>query len=154
MTAPAVCGSGWRKPADTLTDRAARYRANSPECRPPEPRICVFCGSARNVEVHHLDGEELSTEPQNLVWACRRCNVAVGIVLKQAGLGRRARQFNPRDPQGAHTVAQWVTAVLSMKGESSAMDVPAAVEIIRATPADRRSHFAQQIWRIRRKHGH
>ena len=73
--------------------------------------------------------------------------------MQRRGLGRRTRQFNPRDSQGALTLAQWVTAVLSMKGESDAMDVPAAVEMIHATPAEQRSHFAQQIWRIRRTHG-
>jgi hypothetical protein len=46
-----------------------------------------------------------------------------------------------------------MAAVLAMKGELDHMSVPAAVEIIRATPPDRRSEFAQKIWRRRREHG-
>ncbi|MGB6787476.1 MAG: HNH endonuclease signature motif containing protein [Candidatus Acidiferrales bacterium] len=115
--------------------------------------MCIFCGSERNVEVHHVDGEESNNEPGNLAWACRACNVVIGRVMQRHGLGRRSRQFNPHDSQGARTLGQWLTAVLSMKGESSAMDVPAAVEMIRATAADRRSHFAKQIWKLRREHG-
>jgi hypothetical protein len=40
-----------------------------------------------------------------------------------------------------------------MKGESSVMTVDAAVEMIRATPARKRSDFAREIWRRRREHG-
>ena len=40
-----------------------------------------------------------------------------------------------------------------MKGESNQMTVPAAVEMIRATPPARRSEFARQIWALRREHG-
>jgi hypothetical protein len=36
-------------------------------------------------------------------------------------------------------------------GESDAMSVPAAVEVIRATPPTKRSEFATQIWRIRKQ---
>lgn len=39
---------------------------------------------------------------------------------------------------------------MSMKGESDAMSVPAALEMIRATPPPRRSEFAKQIWDTRR----
>lgn len=102
--------------------------------------------------MHHLDGYEENAEPDNLLWACRRCNTIIGIALKRAGLGRRTRQFNP-NPQGARTLAQWVTAVMSMKGESDAMDQASAIDVIRATPADRRSEFATEIWRRRRAHG-
>ena len=37
-----------------------------------------------------------------------------------------------------------------MKGESDQMTVPAAVEMIRATPLQRRSEFAEEIWERRR----
>jgi ketopantoate reductase len=72
--------------------------------------------------------------------------------MARVGLGRRTRQFNPQS-EGARTLAQWVIAVLAMKGESDAMEPAAAVEIIRATPPERRSKFAQQIWRLRRTRG-
>jgi len=68
--------------------------------------------------------------------------------LRAAGLGRPTRQFNP--PQGARSLGQWLTAVTSMKGESNAMPVAAAVEMIRATPPERRSEFAREIWERRR----
>jgi hypothetical protein len=145
------CGLGWRKPANAITDRAARYRANSPGCRPLRPRICVFCGGTRNVEVHHLDGHEENTDPRNLVWADRACNTAIGIVLTRAGLGRRTRQFNPA-AEGAQTLRQWVAAVLSMKGEGP-IEPRTAVAMIQATPPAQRSRFAQQIWQRRRSRG-
>lgn len=100
--------------------------------------------------MHHLDGREENTERANLAWACRSCNTTIGAALKRAGLGRRTRQFNAAET-GARSLGQWLTAVLSMKGESSAMTVPAAVEMIRATPPERRSTFAHDIWRLRRQ---
>lgn len=72
--------------------------------------------------------------------------------MARAGLGRRTVQFNPAS-QGAKSLRQWVTAVRSMKGESAEMGTAAAVEMIRATPPERRSQFALQIWEIRRRLG-
>jgi len=46
-----------------------------------------------------------------------------------------------------------MTAVTSMKGQSDAMTVPAAIAMIHATPPERRSQFAKRIWSLRRKHG-
>lgn len=147
-----MCGAKWRKPAHQITDRAARYRATSPECRPPDPRVCGFCGSTANVEVHHIDGYEENAEPFNLMWTCRSCNTRIGIVMARAGLGRKTRQFNP-SARGAENLQQWLNAVLSMKGESHTMPVSKAVEMIHATPQYRRSEFAHEIWAIRREHG-
>jgi len=70
--------------------------------------------------------------------------------LRQAGLGRRTKQYNPAS-QGAKTLAQWLTAVMSMKGDSDAMSVESAVAMIRATPPGRRSSFAHEIWSKRRQ---
>jgi hypothetical protein len=145
------CGQAWRKPDIEITDRAAQFRANSRECLPIGPRICAFCGSTRNVEPHHADGNEKNNDRANLVWACRSCNTTIGVVMKRHGLGIRTRQFNPK-PQGARTLGQWVTAVLSMKGEGP-MEPEAAVDVIHATPPEMRSRFAQQIWQIRRGRG-
>ena len=100
--------------------------------------------------MHHIDGREENIEPGNTAWACRRCNTTIGVVMKRAGLGRRTIQFNPA-AQGASSVGQWLTAVMSMKGESDAMSVPAAVEMIRATPPERRSEYARAIWQLRRE---
>jgi hypothetical protein len=104
------------------------------------------------VEVHHVDGDEHNNSLRNLAWACRSCNTTIGVVMKRAGLGVRTHQSNPIR-EGARTLAQWVTAVLSMKGKSDAMEPASAVQLIRATPNARRSAFALEIWRIRRAHG-
>ncbi len=129
-----------------------RYRANAPECRPPGPRLCAFCGSTRNVEVGHLDGHEEYSHPLNLTWNCRSCNTRLGVIFKRLGLGRRTRQYNP-EAQGAQSYQQWVLAVTSMKGAADgAMTVPAAVEMIRATPPEDRSRYAREIWQRRREH--
>ena len=71
--------------------------------------------------------------------------------MARADLGRRTWQYNPSG--GARSLGQWLTAVLSMKGESGAMPVDTAVEMIRATPQSRRSEFAREIWQRRREHG-
>jgi hypothetical protein len=42
---------------------------------------------------------------------------------------------------------------MSMKGEFSQMSVPEAVTMIHATPAEKRSEFAHQIWARRRRRG-
>ena len=72
--------------------------------------------------------------------------------MKHHGMGRRTRQYNPRG-EGAQTLAQWMAAVMSMRGESDRMSVSDAVAMIHATPASDRSHFAREIWRLRREHG-
>lgn len=133
-----------------MTDRALRYRAT--RCPPPGDPICAFCGSIRYVEVGHLDGFEENTSPENLTWNCRASNTRLGIVFKRLGLGRRTRQYSPAS-EGAKSLGQWLTAVMSMKGESAEMTVPAAGEMIRATPPARRSEFAREIWAKRRQRG-
>jgi hypothetical protein len=101
--------------------------------------------------VGHLNGDESDGEPANLVWNCRSCNTRLGVVFKRLGLGRRTRQYNPV-AEGAKSLGQWLTAVTSMKGENSAMSVADAVAMIRATPLERRSQFAEEIWQKRRAH--
>jgi hypothetical protein len=93
--------------------------------------------------VGHLDGHEENTGPENLIWNCRACNTRLGVVFKNLGIGRRTRQYNPSE--GAKSLGQWLTAVMSMKGESDAMSVPAAVEMIWATTPEHRSMSARQI---------
>ncbi len=70
------------------------------------------------------------------------------MVFKRLGLGRRTRQFNP-EAGGARNLAQWLMAVMSMKGESNQMSVPEAVAMIRRTPPKDRSAYAREIWRRR-----
>jgi hypothetical protein len=111
-----------------------------------------LCGSKQNVEVGHVNGYEEDSEPANLIWNCRRCNVLSANRLRKAGIGRLTRQYNTAS-EGAKTLAQWLTAVMSMKGESDVMPVASAVEMIHATPPARRSAFATDIWSKRRERG-
>ena len=101
--------------------------------------------------IAHIDGNESNGEQENLGPTCRSCNAKVAHVMKRHGMGRRTRQYNPRSTQGGQSLAQWMAAVMSMKGESDQMSVSNAVEMIHATPAGDRSHFAREIWR-RREH--
>lgn len=75
--------------------------------------------------------------------------MAIGRRLMARGQGSRVSQTNPAE--GAKSLGQWVTAVLSMKGESDVMPADAAVDMIHATPASARSRFAKEIWRRRRQ---
>src|ERR1700686_4341389 len=105
-----------------------------------------------SVEIGHVDGREENSNPANLFWTCRACNVRCANTLRRAGLGKLTRQYNP-GRQGARSLGQWLTAVLSMRGESDAMPIAAAVQMIRATQPNRRSEFASEIWERRRQHG-
>jgi len=127
-----------------------RYDAH--RCAPDDSRICGFCGSTENVDLHHIDGHEEHSETANLMWACRSCNVRVSVQMAYLGLGRPTKQMNPAS-QGATSLGQWLTAVRSAKGEIADMDVAQAVRTIHATPAQRRSEFAYRIWEIRRRRG-
>lgn len=102
------------------------------------------------MEIAHVNGREEDNAPENKIWTCRSCNVRCGNALRAAGIGRLTRQFNPAS-RGAKSLGQWLTAVLSMKGESTAMSVPDAVAMVRATQPEDRSDFAERIWTIRRR---
>jgi hypothetical protein len=138
-----------RNPNFQLTDRAFRYRANA---NPPDgPKQCAFCGSKQQIQVGHVDGHEENNEPENLIWTCRSCNMLHANTLRAAGYGRLTRQYNPA-ARGAETYKQYALALMSMKGGSDAMTVPAAVEMVHHTSADDRSRFSREIWRLRRRH--
>lgn len=73
--------------------------------------------------------------------------------MRKAGLGKATRQYNPVGA-GAPNLGAWLNAVLSVKGEPGGnMPVADAVQLIRATPPERRTRFAKQIWVIRRQRG-
>lgn len=112
--------------------------------------MCCLCGSRHNVEVGHINGDEDDSGKANLFWTCRVCNVRCANALRRAGIGRLTVQNNPAS-QGAKSLAQWLTAVTSMKGENDAMTVGDAVAMIRATPPEDRSRFAREIWTRRRR---
>ena len=76
------------KPSSQITDRAKRYRANN--VMEDWPKVCMFCGSTKDLGVDHLDGFEENGEPENLLWLCRSCNQLKSAVYKKAGMGRRS----------------------------------------------------------------
>lgn len=135
-----------------VTDRALRYRAHAPGVEPLPPKQCNFCGSARNVVPHHVNGNESDTEPGNLMWACKSCNTSVGNRLRAAGIGRLTKQYNPPKRGGGRRqqMADYAAAIKVMRGEWDG-DVSKAVATIRATPRELRSAFTARSWPIRRQ---
>ena len=134
-----------------MTDRAYRYRANADP--PPGPRVCALCGSTRNIDIGHANGDEADNSAANKVYMCRSCNVRCANTLRRAGLGRLTRQYNPASG-GAPNLGAWVNAVMSIRGDPGGnMPVAEAVDVIRATPPSKRSGFAREIWAIRRRRG-
>ena len=157
-----------RKPVDQISDRAKRYRAHQPGCRPPGPRRCALCGSRRFVVIDHKNGDESDSSPRNLRYLCKSCNVREGRRLARAGRGVRTRQYNPgecwfteavktalerlkaekRNP-GARTLREYIDAAL--QHTRGAYD--AGGKIIHETPKEKRQEFAAEIWRRRRARG-
>lgn len=146
-----------------LTDRARRYRAQRPRFRPELPKQCGFCGSKKNVGVHHITGEESDEQPKDLMWACKSCNARIAVVMKNAGIGKRVRQFNPRGksrPSGSAAVRrrnagtkrelnEYAAAIKVMRGEFEG-DVGKAVQTIRSTSPSVRSAYTRRTWPTRR----
>ena len=154
LNPPEPCGG--RKPASEITDRALRYRANSEECKPGGPRRCMWCGTSklysnRGIEVAHIDADETNTTPENLAWSCRSCNQKVAANMKRAGVGRRTKQFNPKQRKRGITDYREFQQALAITRGDEVGDVQRAVELIRATPMSRRSEFQKDIWAIRKE---
>lgn len=125
-----------------VTDRAKRYRANTDENRPADPRICGFCGSDVNVEVDHIDGNEAHGEPENLMWLCRACNTTKGALMRRAGLGVLTAQYNPSG--GAGGIDAWTRTADVLRGFVPG-NLQRAVRTVQSTPASRRRQFAARL---------
>ena len=39
------------------------------------PKVCELCGSDRNIDVHHKDGNHLNNSFDNLITVCRSCHL-------------------------------------------------------------------------------
>ena len=139
---------GGRKPADQVTDRALRYRANSEACRPDGQERCMWCGS-KPVEVAHIDGDETNTTAENLGWTCRTCNQRVAAAMRKAGVGRPTNQYNGKR-KGATDYREYARALGILDG-SAVGSVPAAVALIHATSKGKRSEFQKDIWEVRKE---
>jgi hypothetical protein len=135
-----------------VTDRQHRRRSRA--CIDPALlKRCGFCGSGRNMRVHHLNGDEADEAPRNLIGACHACNTQIGFLLRRHNIGRRVDlEYNP-PAQPARNLAQWIMAVKSLHGESGELTPRQAIAMIRATSPARRSHFAYDIWKLRRARG-
>ena len=70
--------------------------------------------------------------------------------MARAGQGRRTRQYNP-PATGAASLGEYVSALRILHGEIDG-DFEKARQTIHNTPASRRSEFAKEVWR-RRKRG-
>ncbi len=148
--------SGYRRNPETcartvkskVTDRAKRYRANQPGCRPSGLKKCKLCGSRSDVMVDHADGNESNGKKSNLRWLCRSCNNTLGAEMAKSGVGRRTVQYNPAH-KGAQTLGEYMQAVLQHTRGSH----DAAGRIIHETPKARRREFASEIWARRESHG-
>src|SRR5579885_3231021 len=136
------CGD-FRKPADSISDRAHRYRAQ--QCIPSGPKRCVLCRSRRFLVVDHKDGDEWNDRPSNLRWLCKSCNNREGLRMAKAGKGRRTRQYN----SGAKSLGAYVAA--ASKHRRGTWD--AGGKVIHDTPKSKRSEFAREIWALRRQLG-
>lgn len=151
---PEPCGG--RKPAELVTDRALRYRANSEECQPEGPPRCIFCGARRFkdrgtvIEVGHFDGDETNTTPENLHWTCRSCNQRVAANMKRAGVGRRTHQYNPKKGRGATDVREFGRALAIIAGDQVG-DLNKAIELIHNTGPRKRSELQSELWNYRKK---
>jgi hypothetical protein len=141
-------------PVAGVTDRAHRYRAQA--AIEQTERRCIYCGrkeaAGRPMMVDHIDGHEEHTNPENLAYACRPCNTKKGAHYARLGAGRRTRQYNPRRAaggRGLRSVAQFIKAISTIKGETSQMDLFDAQEMLHNTPPNVRSQYAREANAIR-----
>lgn len=134
-------------PAEDLTDRAKRYRAQNIVQGPKE---CVICGAKRNLDVMHLDGDEADLDPRNLAYGCRSCNSTLSAGFKRIGAGVRTVQYanNPKAGE-IPSFAQYGWAVSQHR--RGAHDEGG--KIIHATPRYKRIEYAQRIADLKRQRG-
>lgn len=136
-----VCGVHGQPPKKkNLTDRARRYRANRNP--PPGRRQCNLCGSRKNVDIDHIDGNEDHGEAWNLMYACRPCNVAKGITQSRNRIGRRTEQYNPT--RGAHSLKEWRQAAGIVTG-LTAGPVGLATSLLQNTSPAQRAKYGEAI---------
>jgi hypothetical protein len=136
-TVTTVITNPYAKPAEEITDRAKRYRAqNAVE----GPKRCVFCNGNRDLQVLHLSGDETDGERKNLAWGCRSCNGKLSAAWQRLGSPVRTRQYNPAKKQ-TPTFQQYAWAVANH--ERGAHDEGGAV--IHATPKSKRIEYARRI---------
>lgn len=139
-------------PAEAITDRAKRYRAQ--KAIPKQEKRCLYCGApasqARRLDVEHIDGHEANANPENLGYACRPCNTAKGALFARLGLGQRTRQYNPSKRRRAIGLGLYLKAVRTVRHGEDQLPYDEAVSILQSTTPAQRSEFAREVYRIRR----
>jgi hypothetical protein len=137
-----------------VSDRAKRYRANQPGCKPSGVKQCKICRSRRFLTVDHIDGNEANGAKRNLRWLCKSCNTRLGAEMARTGQGQRTEQYNP----GAETAAQYKRAVAIHEshyepGRGRVGEHDEGGAIIHDTPKSKRREYASEIWAARKAHG-
>jgi hypothetical protein len=128
-----------------VTDRAKRYRAQK---KVSGPKVCVLCGSKKNLDVMHLSGNEDDGEPANLAYGCRSCNGKLAAAFKRIGAGRPTNQYNPAK-SAVPSFEQYAWAVSNhTRGAHDEGGV-----IIHATPKHKRIEYARRIAGIKTARG-
>lgn len=45
-------------------------------------KVCEVCGSKKNIDVHHIDGDYRHNDPSNLMVVCRSCHMKIHKSLR------------------------------------------------------------------------
>jgi len=125
-----------------ITDRAKRYRARA-NAGEIQPRCCFFCLTTKGLDLDHILGDESDSEPDNLMWLCRRCNATKGYQQARNAIGVRTAQFNPENaPRGSVEKFRHAAGILlgRIKG-----DVGAAGRYIRNLGRDGRRRLIEKM---------
>jgi len=75
--------------------RRSRYTARKIVDGLEGREVCLNCGEAGYIEVHHIDGDYLNNHPLNLVPLCRSCHKHAHRAKQQAKRMKKMRaDFN------------------------------------------------------------
>ena len=138
--------NGRFRPTGEITDRAKRYRANKADATPK--RRCFSCGAKNPRDRAHIDGNEANNHPNNLAPQCRSCNVLFANTLRKSGVGKKTRQYNPRNPN-VPAIGAYVHSIQVLRGEEKG-SVESAVKTIQATPPTVRHTYGKKLWEFRK----
>lgn len=136
-----------------VTDRAARYRANSVLASLPETSQthCHFCGLAFDPEdrprlAGHIDGDPQNVAQENISPTCRPCNTILGKRFATLEVGRLTRQYNPTfNPAGPLVSAREYHKAITNLFTGDRTGVQRAIFRLKLTPHSDRNVYARQI---------
>ena len=67
----------------TYKTNAIRMQAKRLMTRDGRERVCVDCGSTKDINIHHVDGIKENNVIENLVYVCRKCHGNRHILLNK-----------------------------------------------------------------------